>query len=544
MILILLVAILPLAGLITWITGSKNEKLSKWILLVSLLLEIILSFIAWPADIVQKNTAIPHIWQQEVNLEWIPQLGIGFHLALDGLSFVMVLITFFIGLLTVLATWKNKYQRQGFFNFNFMLVLTGLTGVFLAVDMFLFYFFWELMLIPMYFLISLWGGEKRKAAAFRFFIFTQAGGLLMLLGILGIYFIHGHNTGTYTFDYNLLLGTTIPPGIAIWLVIAMALGFLVKIPLIPLHTWLPDATAKAPIAGSIILAGLLWNSGIYGIMRFLLPLFPYASMLIKPAAMILGILAILYGAKLAFAQTDLRRLVAYSSISHVGFVIIGLFAFNQIALQGVVMQMLTHSISTAALLILAGLLLNRLKTDDLDKMGGIWTDAPSTGSFGLIFTMSTVGLPGLGNFLAEFLVLLGTFKVNITVAVLAALGLIATVIYALRMIQKIAFGEKQYTGIAHDLSIREKIIAAALVVPIFWLGLFPGPVFKTLNAPIEKTLEQNTGILVSVRDQNKIADYISLQNEQHNYLAERFNYTSIKKYKIFTDNQPEKGGKW
>ncbi len=544
MILILLIAILPVAGIIAWITGNKYPGLSKWILVVSLLLELILSFIAWPSDATRNNSVIPHIWQQEVNLNWIPQLGIGFHLALDGLSFVMILITYFIGLMAILATWNTKYQRQGFFNFSFMLVLTGLTGVFLAVDMFLFYFFWELMLIPMYFLISLWGGEKSKPAAFRFFIFTQAGGLLLLLGILGLYFIHGHNSGVYTFDYNLLLGTTIPPAIAIWLVIAMAVGFLVKIPLIPFHTWLPDATARAPIAGSIILAGLLWNSGIYGIMRFLIPLFPQASMLIKPAAMILGILAILYGAKLAFAQTDLRRLIAYSSISHIGFVIIGLFAFNQIALQGVVMQMLTHSISTGALLILAGVLLDRMKSGDIESMGGIWTDAPATGSFGLIFTMATVGLPGLGNFLAEFLVLLGTFKVNITVAVLASTGLIASVLYALRMIQKIAYGEKKYTGVAEDLSVREKIIAAALVISIFWLGLVPGPVFKTLKLPVEKILNQKAGLVVSSAKKNSFTYFSSLQNTQHISSISTYIMMPVNGYQISQDMKKEKGGSW
>ncbi|HKJ40932.1 MAG TPA: NADH-quinone oxidoreductase subunit M [Sunxiuqinia sp.] len=497
MILIALISILLVAGIVSWIVGIRYASMPRWLTLGALILDLILSLAYWAANSGQLNFSGSGNWLVETNLNWIPQLGVNFHLAMDGLSLLMIVTTFFIGALTVIATWNQKLERPGFFFFNLLLILTGLTGVFLAIDLFLFYFFWELMLIPMYFIISLWGGENRRPAAFKFFLFTQAGGLLLLLSFLGIYFMHGINTGIYTFDYNQLLKTLINPDLALWLGIAMSIGFLIKIPLVPFHTWLPDANAQAPVAGSIVLAGLMWNSGIYGIMRFLFPLLPVAAQTISPVALVLGVIAILYGAKLAFAQTNLKRLVAYSSISHIGFVIIGLFVYDGIALQGVVMQMITHTISTAALLIMAGELFERLQIHDITDMGGIWSDAPRLGSYGLIFTMATVGLPGLGNFIAEFLVLLGSFKSATTITVLASIGMIASSIYALRMLQKIAYGKKQYQSNIKDLSLREKFVTALLVIPIVWLGLFPQPIFDSAQQSIEKilnpTIEMQTG---------------------------------------------------
>jgi NADH-quinone oxidoreductase subunit M len=348
----------------------------------------------------------------EINYEWIPQYGISFHLALDGLSLLLIVLTVFLGLLSVLVSWNQITERIGFFHFNLLWILAGITGVFLALDLFLFYFFWEVMLIPMYFIIAIWGYENRIYAAFKFFIYTQASGLLMLIAILALYFTHGAETGNYTFDYNQLLGTSLSSPASMWIMLGFLIAFAVKLPLVPFHNWLPDAHTEAPTAGSVILAGLLLKTGAYGILRFVLPLFPQASIDFAPYGMMLGTIGILYGAKLAFAQRDFKRLVAYSSVSHMGFVMLGVYAFNQLALQGVVMQMLAHGISTGALFIIVGAIQKRIHTRDLEEMGGFWELAPRMGGITLLFTMASLGLPGLGNFIAEFLILSGTFQAS------------------------------------------------------------------------------------------------------------------------------------
>src|SRR5687768_1493860 len=255
-------------------------------------------------------------------MPWIQPFGISFHMALDGLSLLMLVLTFFLGIFAVLISWKEIQYRVGFFHFNLLWVLAGITGVFITMDLFLFYFFWEVMLIPMYFLIGIWGHENRRYAAYKFFIFTQASGLMMLLAILGLYFLHGSNTGTYSFDYFDLLGTVLEPSTERWLMLGFFVAFVVKLPIVPFHTWLPDAHSQAPTAGSLILAGLLLKTGAYGLIRFVVPLFPDASRDIAPIAMLFGVIGIIYGAMLAYSQTDFKRLVAYTSVSHMGFVML------------------------------------------------------------------------------------------------------------------------------------------------------------------------------------------------------------------------------
>jgi NADH-quinone oxidoreductase subunit M len=289
---------------------------------------------------------------------------------MDGLSLLLVLLTVLLGLMAVVASWSEIRERVGFFHFNLLWVLAGIVGVFLALDLFLFYVFWEMMLVPMYFLIGIWGHESRIYAAIKFFIFTQASSLLMLLAIVTLFFLHHQQFGVYTFDYIALLGTPLGPGMAMWLMLGFFVAFAVKLPVVPFHTWLPDAHTEAPTAGSVILAGLLLKTGAYGLLRFVVPLFPEAARAFAPAAMVLGVIGILYGAVLAFAQTDLKRLVAYTSISHLGFVVLGIFAWNEWALQGAVMQMICHGLSTGALFILVGALQERLQTRDMGRMGG------------------------------------------------------------------------------------------------------------------------------------------------------------------------------
>jgi NADH-quinone oxidoreductase subunit M len=358
------------------------------------------------------------------------------------------------------------------------------------MGLFLFYFFWEVMLIPMYFLIGIWGHENRQYAAYKFFIFTQASGLLMLLSILGLYFIHYQQSGSYTFDYFQLLGTQLSPGVARWLMLGFLAAFAVKLPVFPFHSWLPDAHSEAPTAGSLILAGLLLKTGAYGLIRFILPLFPSAAAEIAPWAMLLGVIGILYGAIQAFSQTDLKRLVAYTSVSHMGFVILGVFAMNEIAMQGVVMQMITHGISTGALFILAGGLYERLHTRDITQMGGFWKKVPFMGVIAMVFAMASLGLPGLGNFVAEFLTLVGTWQANPTLTILATLGLVGATAYSLRIMQKVFLGQgHQQQHALEDLSLREKLILIPMTIVIIILGLFPQFVLNTSKAPIKNAIQ-------------------------------------------------------
>jgi NADH-quinone oxidoreductase subunit M len=398
-------------------------------------------------------------------------------------------LTFFIGALAILISWKEIKINVGFFHFNILWILSGITGVFLSMDLFLFYFFWEVMLIPMYFIIGIWGHENRVYASYKFFIFTQASGLLMFLAIIGLYLVHGHNTGIYTFDYQLLLGTSMAPSTEFLLMCGFLAAFLVKLPVVPLHNWLPDAHTEAPTAGSLILAALMLKTGAYGLLRFIVPLFPHASATFAPAGMILGIIGILYGAKLAFAQNDLKRLVAYTSVSHMGFIVLGVFAFNEIAYQGVVIQIIAHGISTGALFILTGQLYERIHTRYLSKMGGLWANVPVMGSMGLVFAMASLGLPGLGNFVAEFLTLAGTFKVNILFACLASTGLIAATLYSLRIVQKVFFGAEKTGTELKDLSVRESFVLGTMALAIVLLGLLTQPVINTAKPALLKTIE-------------------------------------------------------
>jgi NADH-quinone oxidoreductase subunit M len=445
--------------------------LARWISLAAVLVDFILGIYLW----LQNPGTAADTWIIKYSVAWIPAFGISFSLAIDGLSLLMLLLTFFLGIFAVLISWSEIQERVGFFHFNLLWVLAGIVGVFLTMDLFLFYFFWEVMLIPMYFLIGIWGHENRRYAAFKFFIFTQASGLLMLLAILGLYFLHGGQSGTYTFDYFQLLNTTLSDGSG------RLFAFVVKLPVVPFHTWLPDAHSQAPTAGSLILAGLLLKTGAYGLIRFVLPLFPEAAAEFAPWAMLLGVIGILYGASLAFAQTDLKRLVAYTSVSHMGFVILGVFAFNAMAMQGVVMQMITHGISTGALFIMAGAIYERIHTRDITSMGGFWTKAPFMGTVGLVFVLASLGLPGLGNFIAEFLTLIGSWQASHVLTIFAAIGVVAATAYSLRIMQKVFLGTSSSDKALPDLSMREKLILVPLVVVIIWLGLFPQTVFTTVK---------------------------------------------------------------
>jgi NADH-quinone oxidoreductase subunit M len=479
MILAWLIIIPSVGGLLAWFVSHWHARWPRWIALLALTINLIVELILWLQHFGWVPLANAGPWLIALERPWIPQFGISFHLALDGLSLVLVLLTTFLGIMAVVASWTEIEERVGFFHFNLLWVLAGITGVFLALDLFLFYFFWEMMLVPMYFLIALWGHENRVYAAVKFFLFTQLSGLLMLVAIVGLYFLHGHSTGSYTFDYMQLLGTAMPASTAMWLMLGFLIAFAVKLPVVPVHTWLPDAHTEAPTAGSVILAGLLLKTGAYGLLRFVVPLFPQAAFAFAPVAMVLAVIAILYGALLAFAQTDLKRLVAYTSISHMGFVLLGVFAWNELALQGVVMQIVCHGISTGALFIVVGALQERIHTRNIRRMGGLWSVVPRLGGVALLFALASLGLPGLGNFVGEFLVLLGTYRVNTLITTLAALGLITGTVYALWMIQRTFHGLNEVGWKLPDVSAREMAMMAAMVAAIVWLGLYPQPVLDT-----------------------------------------------------------------
>jgi NADH-quinone oxidoreductase subunit M len=485
MILVWLIAIPTFGGLLAWLLGRRHAGWPRWVALAALAIDLIPALILTARSVIGEFVAPGAPWLASFDLPWVPALGIRFFLAADGLSLVLVLMTVFVGIMAVASAWTEIQDRTGFFYFNLLWVLAGITGVFLALDLFLFYFFWEMMLVPMYLVIAIWGHENRVYAAIKFFLFTQISGLLMLVAILGLYFVHGRATGQYTFNYLHLLGTSLSPATARWLMLGFLAAFAVKLPVVPLHTWLPDAHTEAPTPGSVILAGLLLKTGAYGLLRFVVPLFPAAALDFAPLAMGLGVASILYGALLAFAQTDLKRLVAYTSVSHMGFVLLGVFVWNRLALQGVVMQIVCHAISTGALFMLVGSLQERLHTRDLSRMGGLWSTVPRLAAVTMVFALASLGLPGLGNFIGEFLVLVGTYRSSVAAAFLASLGLIGASVYALWIMQRAFHGSNQLGWKPADLCGRETAAMAAMIVVIVWLGLYPQPVIDTARLPLQ-----------------------------------------------------------
>ncbi len=472
MILVWLLVILVAGGLAAALAARWSPTAARVISIVAVLLDFALTLQLW----LRSAPAAP-----QIDVPWVPQFGIHFHLAADGLSLLLLLLTFFLGAVAVLASWTEITSSVGFFHLNLLWTLAGITGVFLAMDLFLFYFAWELMLVPMYFLIAVWGHENRVYAAVKFFIFTQLSGLFMLIAILSLYFLHHRATGVYTFAYADLLGTALSPRTELWLMLGFFAAFAVKLPAVPLHTWLPDAHTEAPTAGSVLLAGLLLKTGAYGMLRFVLPLFPGASHAFAPVAMVLAVIGILYGALMAFGQTDMKRLVAYTSVSHLGFVMLGIFAGNELALQGAVLTMICHGISTGALFVIAGLLQQRMHTRELARMGGLWSTAPRLSGSALFFALASLGLPGLGDFVGEFLVLLGAWQRSIPLAAIAAVGVLAATFYALRLVQTAFHGPNTGSWRIADLRPREAVIMGVMAVTLLWLGLYPQPVIATFH---------------------------------------------------------------
>jgi NADH-quinone oxidoreductase subunit M len=480
---LLLLILTPLTGgLLAWLVGRRSDRAARVTSLAALLIMGVLAL----APLLSTGEAGTDDggWLTQVRIAWLPQLGSDLHLGVDGLSLPLVLLTVVLGLVAVLASWTEITHRVGFFHLNLLAVLAGVVGVFLALDLLALYLFWELMLIPMALLIAVWGHAERRRAALTFALFTQAAGLILLVAIVAVVLAHREATGVLTWDLAALragprqAATMLP-------MLGFVVAFAVKLPAVPVHTWLPLAHTEAPTAGSVVLAGLLLKTGAYGLLRFAVPLFPEASVRFAPWGLALGVVGILWGAWLALGQRDLKRLVAYTSVSHMGFVLLGVYALDGVAWRGVLLQLIAHGLSTGGLFVVAGLVQARTGTRQLADLGGLWPALPRLGGLSMVLVMASLGLPGLANFVAEFLVLLGTFRVQPLPAILAALGLVAATVYALWLMQRTFHGEPRDGQRLFDLDARETATLAGCVVVLVWLGLAPGPLLDLAGPPLE-----------------------------------------------------------
>jgi NADH-quinone oxidoreductase subunit M len=475
------IVFLPLLGGLLVLTRPGFPRLSRGLSLAVTLADLALVLLLFlPAA---RNATGP--WFRVEDYSWIPSVGIRYTMAADGLSLMLLLLTTFLGVLCVLVSWKHIDQRVSSYHFFLLLTLTGILGVFVSTDLFLFYLFWEVQIIPMFFLVGIWGHEQRTRTTMKFILFTMAGSLFMLIAVIGLYVVHGRQTGDYTFGLAPLLETSLPGGVQGWLYAAFMLSFGIKIPLVPVHTWLPDTHTQAPTAGSVILAGLLLKTGAYAVFRFAFPLFPVAFRASVPLLIALGLIALFYASWIALSQVDVKRLVAYSSIGHMGLVVLGLAVLNSISLSGSLLQMINHGVSTSALFILVGMLGERVHSREFKDFGGLWKRMPVFAAFFLFFSMAALGLPGLNNFVGEILILIGTYRMNPVAAAFGFAGLLFGVIYVLRMVQDVLFGQPRGGEAALvDLDSREIVILGALALGVLFLGLWPKPVLGLFEEPV------------------------------------------------------------
>jgi NADH-quinone oxidoreductase subunit M len=483
-----LITFLPVAGaaLLLFMRKASPVAIRNIALIVSLL-TLLLSL-----PLFSKFDSSNPGMQFEQSVPWIPSLGVQYHVGIDGISLFLVLLTTVLTPIAILSSWNSIEKRVREYYLFMLMLETGMIGVFVALDLFLFYVFWEVMLVPMYFLIGVWGGQRRIYAAVKFFLYTMVGSVLMLVAIIALYFLNGATT----FDFPSILANLHSGNLVLntsqqyWLFLAFFFAFAIKVPLFPLHTWLPDAHVEAPTAGSVILAGVLLKMGTYGIVRFCLPMFPEATRELTPLISLLAVVGIVYGALVAMVQTDIKKLVAYSSVSHLGFVVLGIFALNEQGLQGAMYQMLNHGISTGALFLLVGMIYDRRHTRLIDEFGGLAAPLPVFSTIFMIVTFSSIGLPMLNGFVGEFLILLGAFDANRTFAVVATSGVILSAVYMLWMYQRVIFGEvtnpknKQLV----DLDLREKLILFPLVALIFWMGIYSESFLRKMDTSVNQVL--------------------------------------------------------
>jgi NADH-quinone oxidoreductase subunit M len=440
------------------------------------------------------------------HVPWLAEYGIHYFVGIDGISLFLVLLTTFLMPIVLIASWTDIGKSVKSYVFFMLFLETGMLGAFVSLNLFPFYVLWEVMLIPMYFIIGIWGGPRRVYAAVKFFIFTMFGSLLMLVAMLVVYYLFYEQTGTLSFDLvpppgsegSALLDTLIPVAGDVWwktqpwLFAAFALAFAIKVPMVPLHTWLPDAHVEAPTAGSVVLAGVLLKMGTYGFLRFAMPLFPAAALEFTPWILGLSLVGIVYGSLVAMVQADIKKLVAYSSVAHLGFVMLGMFAFNTTGVNGSVLQMVNHGLSTGALFLLVGMLYERRHTRMIEDFGGVARAMPVYAALFGIVTMSSIGLPALNGFVGEFLILLGTFLANPLVAVIATSGVVLAAAYMLWMYRRVMFGPIEHAENRSliDLGLREKLVMVAIIVPIVWIGVHPETFLRRIEPSVVELLRR------------------------------------------------------
>ncbi len=482
-----------ISSIIVLLLPETQKKLIRWFGFIATIIAFIISFAAY----LQFNNSDTQ-FQLIHKILWIKSLNISFHVGVDGISLILILLTTFITPLTLLSTWKEIEKNVKMFTFSMLLLEAGMLGVFMALDIFLFYVFWEAMLIPMYFIIGVWGGERRIYASVKFFLYTMFGSLLMLVAIIWLTVYAFNQSGTFTSNlldlYN--VGPAIPNKIQKWMFLAFFLSFAIKVPIFPFHTWLPDAHVEAPTAGSVILAGVLLKMGTYGLIRFCLPLFPQSALYYASFISILAIIGIIYGALVSMVQPDIKKLIAYSSISHLGFVVLGIFAFTIESLQGAIIQMINHGLSTGALFLLVGVLYERTHHREIEYYGGIAKIIPVYSSILLIVSLSSIGLPGLNGFIGEFLILLGSFKSQVLgswwYTIFASSGVIFAAVYLLWMYQRVVFGEiknQKLTQELIDINKRELVVLLPIILFIVWIGVYPTTFLKLTEISAQTILQ-------------------------------------------------------
>jgi NADH-quinone oxidoreductase subunit M len=476
-------------------------------------------YVAMLTSVVAFAISLPLFWtfrsgtaaiQNYVSVPWIEAWGIGYTIGIDGISILMVLLTTFVTPLAILASFTYIQRHQRAYYAMLLLLLAAMIGVFVSLDMFLFFLFWEIMLIPMYFIIGVWGGKRRVYAAVKFFLFTAIGSLLMLVAIVVIVYLYYRQYGVITFAYNDLVQLPIGRDLQFVLFSAFALAFAIKVPLFPLHTWLPDAHVEAPTAGSVILAGVLLKMGAYGFLRFAMPFFSHAatSPVVVGTILVLSLVGIIYGAWVAAVQPDAKKLVAYTSVAHLGFVMMGLFSLTTQGIQGGILQMVNHGISTGALFLLVGMLYERRHTRMIDDFGGIAKVMPVFAASFLLVALSSIGLPGTNGFIGEFLILIGTFQKYPVVAFIAATGVIFAAAYMLPMVQRMLYGEvdREENRVLSDIGVRERLVLAPALVMIVLIGVYPQPFLSLTSASVEALIEQVEHRAVSAPVQMGVSD--------------------------------------
>jgi NADH-quinone oxidoreductase subunit M len=527
-----LVTFLPTVGaiLIAFLLKKENTKAIKYTALGVAFADFVVSIPLW----FYYDSSTWKMQFQEV-YNWIPSLGVKYAAGIDGISLLLILLTTLLGVIAIWSSFKAIHHREKEYYILLLLLQTGMMGVFIAEDLFMFYVFWEIMLVPMYFLIGVWGGARKLYAAIKFFLYTLAGSVLMLVAILALYFYNHKVTGVWTFDiqaYHHLASYIVANTSKTWqylLALAFFLGFAIKVPMFPFHTWLPDAHVEAPTAGSVILAGVLLKMGTYGFIRFLMPIFPEATKDLIPYFAFLAIVGIIYGALVALIQKDMKKLVAYSSVSHLGMCMIGLFALNPNGINGSIIQMINHGISTGALFLIVGIVYERKHTRLIAEYGGLSKIMPVYALIFLLATLSSIGLPLLNGFIGEFTILAGVFQANPKWAIISTSGIVLGAAYMLWLYQRTMYGEVSEEnmelhkkGVLSDLNKREVAYFMPLIILMFWIGLYPKPFFKILNAPVNHLVEQMNPDFFKREhvkfDMNKSKPHASA--EEHNAEAE------------------------